>query len=219
MRLKDKSILEHFFKTRSDCFKENIEDPEVVERKLLQTADKIKNSKVIITEQLFVMATLLNHYREISFFAEKSMKPEVLQECRDVLDPSTKENMEDEEKAFCLLALGMSYIPFIRGTQVDVFGWLDKNGKCAHYFDNAKKAMEHFNDIRSLDLEISLDCICNDVEEEIYKVWQESASEYHLSDYVYTLYLNTKMNFRELETLNERYLREIEGLGDEWKAK
>lgn len=222
MRVKDKAILEAFFSMRKDCFQNNIEDPTYVGKKLLEMAAEINNLDGLDKAhgKILNMSTLLSHYREICYFAGIKPDAQVMEECRaSITIPDGVEDVPNNLKAACLLAIGMSYVPFIRGVRRQVFDKLVENQAFGPYFNNAKIAIDYFRQIRDLDLDISVQFICDDIEEEIYGVWQEYASEYHLSDYIYVFFLNSKMNFEELEILNNKHLEEIEGLGNEWKDK
>ncbi len=52
-----------------------------------------------------------------------------------------------------------------------------------------------------------------------YKVWMEYCRNNHLSDLIYFYFLNSDLQFKELVTLNDSYMKEIVGLGDEWREK
>jgi hypothetical protein len=119
MRVRDKAILDAWFAVRQEAFINNIESVPAIEALIKNEIKDIQNSSDIANSQSDVLklSSVLNHYREICYFSEEhNVDLQLLDGARNALAlVVNNENVSDALKIIALYAIGMSFVPFIRG--------------------------------------------------------------------------------------------------------
>lgn len=223
MRITDKNVLDAFFSTRRKLFEDGVEDTAVLERMISEKVSEFNTDKSILKQSslLFSIACLMLHCREISHFNGTPMNASLFESTYELISSAaySKSKISDGIKATLLYALAMSKMPFIRGSTSGVYSHLLRNNDFHKYFDSARECLRIFKDIKNLNLTTPISFLCENLEQEAYGVWQEYASNNHLADSIFLLFLNSDMKFIELEAFNNEHMKDIEGLGDEWQQK
>ncbi len=218
MRLTDKKALEAFLKLRETCFKQNIEDVPQITSLIKETIAKFDKVKKISPHLIYTLCHLIHHYREVVFFSRSKFDNDLINEARQLL---LKESAKEENITIALVnyTIALSYVPFVRGDVVEVYTHLLQGDGFNDYFDGIKKALQYFEASDSIDIPVHLRAMEDIIRTQSYKVWMEYCRNNHLSDLIYFYFLNSDLQFKELVTLNDSYMKEIVGLGDEWREK
>lgn len=178
----------------------------------------ISKSKKVLPSQIFNLCQAMSHYREIVFFSRSKVDAEMMNTCRTTLLDSI-EGLDAPIVSIVLETIGFSYIPFVRGDSKGVYEKLMQGEGFSDYFDGVKKALVFFEKSAAIDTATKFSASTNKIKDESYSVWSRYSSEYHLSDILYSYFLNSELKFREIVAMNDSYLNNIKGLADEWKEK
>jgi hypothetical protein len=202
------NIFHLLMKQRKVIFDIGVDDLEGIKSEIERLFDEEKSF-----ENITLLSSILNHYREVVFFKETPVWHDGLLEIARVMmgEVLYDGNTPDFIKETVAYSMGLTHMPFIRGGNQKVYEYLIEHDSFDAYFDNCRRAFNYFNMFPSF--------LSAELESECYKVWKRYASDKHGSDLIFHLFLSGEIPFKELAELNSTYLKEIEGLGHEWQTQ
>lgn len=216
MKQQDKLVLEKYFGARQELFDRDGNDVQV----LISFIHKTLNGyglEVIENEDCVLLSSLILHYRELCGIQGQPCDYSVMQAIRNKLIQfidvcSADEDIDNDDYVnIACYAVAISYHLYYEGKAGVVFNKLVENGRFADYFNGASKMINTLEQYAKFNYSscVSMELLYESLRQEIFQVWTLYQSYKHLSTSIFLFFLNSKMDFKEIEEMNEQYITKL----------